>query len=54
MKITRTQEKDNFVWYEFTYNGQNLLHWDLKALVDDIYNLFQVDLKPYLFNYNSN
>ena len=53
MKIIRTQT-DDFAWYEFTYKGQNLLHWNLLTLLEDILFFFGVDLTSYFFNPNLN
>ena len=49
MQIVRTQFKDGFVMYSVSYKGINLMHFDLVLLLEDIYNYFGINLKPYLF-----
>lgn len=54
MQIVRTQTKDGFAWYEVNFKGQQLLHFDLLTLLNDILFFFGVDLKPYLYNFSVN
>ena len=49
-RIIRTQAKDGFVMYEFVYGNQNLLHWNLELLLEDILFYYGINLKKYLFN----
>ena len=49
MQIIRQQFSDGFVMYSIEYKGQFLMHFDLVLLLEDIYNYFGINLKPYLF-----
>lgn len=54
-QITRNYDrKHDFVWYEFTYNGCNLLSDNITHLVEQIRTVYGFDYRMYLLQFNLN
>lgn len=52
IQITRNN-KNGFIFYSTVIEGNELLAFSMYDIVRDLYNIYTIDLRKYLFNFNN-
>lgn len=52
LKINKVIENDNFTYYEATFNGGNLLVFNINELICQLWQIYGFKLSLFQFNLN--